>query len=84
MLVKTYMYKAGDLAPMHDAAVNSDIKLCTDCGKKLGSNPLYFEVNTSWQLIKPDADNHNSQGCFPIGRTCASKFDPALLTKIGA
>jgi hypothetical protein len=84
MITKTYRFEAGDEAPMHPMAVNSSEKLCTECGKKLGSNPFYFEVNTSWQLIKPDSDSQNSQGCFPVGQTCAFKFDPELLTKIGA
>ena len=81
MLVKTYMYEAGNVAPMNAKAVHSTARLCTECGKKLGSNNFYFEVNTSWQLIKPDSDNANSQGYFPIGKTCASKFDPELLVK---
>jgi hypothetical protein len=81
MLVKTYTYEAGDPAPINEKAVRSTSKLCTECGKKLGSNTYHFEVNTSWQLIKPDSDNANSQGYFPIGQTCASKFDPALLVK---
>lgn len=83
--IRNYTYELLDPAPMNEKAINSHIKLCTECGKKLGSNPLYFEVNTSWQLMQPNsANNQNSQGLFPIGRTCASKFDPALLTEIGA
>jgi hypothetical protein len=84
MITKTYLYEAGDVAPLNSKAVNSTAKLCTECGKKLGSNPVYFEVNTSWQLIKPDSDNANSQGYFPVGQTCAFKFDPELLAKWNA
>jgi len=83
MITKTYIYEVGDVAPMHEKALNSS-NLCVECGKKLGKNPLYFEVSTSWELIKPSGNNQNSQGCFPVGQTCASKFDPELLTRLGA
>jgi hypothetical protein len=78
------MFETGDLAPMNEKAINSPIALCTDCGKKLGSNPFYFEVNTSWELIKPNTKDNSSQGCFPVGKTCAFKFDPELLVRLGA
>ena len=84
MITKTYTFQAGDEAPMNPTAIRSTAKLCTECGKKLGSNPFYFEVKTSWQLIKPESDNANSQGYFPIGRVCAFKFDPELLVKWGS
>jgi hypothetical protein len=55
--------------------------LCTECGRALGKNPLFFEVNTSWEVIAPNSDEKNSQGCFAIGQTCANKFAPGLLIK---
>ena len=72
-------YNAGDVAPSNEKALDSSANLCTECGKKLGKNPLYFEVNTSWEIIVPGSDDANTQGCFPIGSTCANKFAPGLL-----
>ncbi len=77
-------YKVGDAAPNNRKALDSTEPLCTECGKKLGNNPLYFEVNTSWEIIVPNSDDKNSQGCFPIGSTCSHKFAPELLIKLGA
>jgi hypothetical protein len=77
-------YNAGDEAPSNRKALDSYGDLCTECGKKLGKNPLYFEVNTSWEVIVPGSDHANSQGCFPIGSTCANKFASGLLIKMGA
>ena len=77
-------YNAGDVAPSNEKALDSSANLCTECGKKLGKNPLFFEVNTSWEIIVPGSDDANTQGCFPIGSTCADKFAPGLLIKIGA
>jgi hypothetical protein len=74
-------YNAGDPAPMHDkAADRSD--LCFVCGRKVGANSFYYEVDTSWHLIDPTTKLANSQGCFPVGRECAKKFAPNLLTRI--
>lgn len=78
------IYNAGDSAPLNDKANHTVEALCFECGRKLGKNPLYFEVNTGWTLILPNSDDKNSQGCFPIGRECAKKFAPELLQKIGA
>ena len=64
--------------------LDSVADLCHECGKALGKNPLYFEVNTGWEIIVPGSDAENSQGCFPIGSTCANKFAPELLIKMGA
>jgi hypothetical protein len=84
MATTTFIYNAGDAAPQNQKALDSIADLCTECGRALGKNPLYFEVNTSWEIIVPNSDNKNSQGCFPIGRTCADKFAPELLIKMGA
>ncbi len=80
-----YQYNLGDYAPHNRKALDSIGDLCTECGRKLGTNPLYFEVNTSWEIINPDPNiiDPNSQGCFPIGQTCAHKFAPNLLIKMG-
>ena len=76
-----YKYNVGDAAPHNEKALNSVADLCTECGRSLGKNPLYFEVNTAWEIIKPGSDAKNSQGCFPIGASCANKFAPNLLIK---
>jgi hypothetical protein len=81
---KTFQYNAGDSAPLNRKALDSIEPLCTECGRALGKNPLYFEVNTSWEIIIPNSDSKNSQGCFAIGSTCANKFAPNLLIKMEA
>ncbi len=80
----TYKYNAGDRAPNNRKALDSYDALCTECGRALGKNPLYFEVNTGWEVIVPNSDPANSQGCFAIGSTCAHKFAPNLLIKMEA
>jgi len=83
----TFKYNAGDRAPLNRKALDSYENLCTECGRALGKNPFYFEVSTAWELIIPgsgDPDSHSSQGCFPIGSTCAHKFAPNLLIKMEA
>lgn len=77
-------YKVGDLAPSNEKAITHGLDLCYECGKKLGKNPLHFEVNTGWEIIIPGSNDKDSQGCFPIGQTCANKFEPNLLIKLGA
>lgn len=79
----TIKYNLGDQAPHNNKALNSSGELCHECGKKLGKNPLYFEVNTDWEIITPNSDDKDSQGCFAIGSTCANKFADGLLIKIG-
>jgi hypothetical protein len=71
-------YNAGDIAPNHPKASNTD-GLCMECGRKVGKNPLHFEVNTSWEIIVPNSDDANTQGCWAIGSECAKKFAPNLL-----
>jgi len=78
------IFTAGTTAPSNQKALNSIEDRCTVCARKLGANPFYFEVNTSWEIIVPGSDAANSQGCFPVGNECAKKFDTALLVKMGA
>lgn len=84
----TIEFNIGDGAPCNSkAAIASPANLCFACGRKLGKNPSYFEVNTSWELIATGSDEENSQGCFPIGSECAKKFSPSVLwtpSKVGA
>ena len=80
-MATTFKYNAGDYAPHNRKALNSTSELCTECGRALGANPLYFEVNTDWNVIVPNSDEANSQGCFPVGSTCAHKFAPGLLIR---
>ena len=82
-MATSYKYNTGSDAPFNQKALNSSESLCTECGTALGKNPLYFEVNTDWEVIVPGSDNENSQGCFPIGSSCANKFAPDLLIKMG-
>ena len=84
MSVSTVEFNVNDSAPMNDKAMKFVDSLCYVCGRALGKKPMHFEVNTSWELIIPGSDNQNSQGCFPIGQSCASKFAPELLTRMEA
>lgn len=79
-MATTYKYNAGNRAPSNQKAMDTS-DLCMECGRALGKNPLYFEVNTDWEVIVPNSDDENSQGCWPIGSTCAHKFAPNLLIK---
>jgi len=54
---------------------------CEYCGKKHGKNPLYVHVTWRGTCVPNDvteeelsAFGEDSQGCFPIGSTCASKM----------
>jgi hypothetical protein len=84
MNATTVEFNLSDSAPMNDKAMKFVDSLCYVCGRALGKNPMHFEVNTSWELIIPGSDEANSQGCFPIGQSCANKFAPKLLVRLGA
>ena len=75
------LYFAGDPAPANPKAIERS-DLCFVCGRKVGANSYYFEVDTSWDLIHVTNDVSSSQGCFPVGRECAKRFAPNLLTRI--
>jgi hypothetical protein len=77
------LYSAGDPGPLHRKAMDGS-DWCYVCGRKLGQDAYYFEVNTAWNIIDPTKNAWDSQGCFPVGRECAKKFDENLLTKLGA
>lgn len=77
-------FNLGSAAPLNQKASNSLDDLCFVCGRALGNDPLYFEVNTSWELIARGSDEENSQGCFPVGITCANKFADGILFRFGA
>ena len=78
-MTATIKFNLGSTAPSNRKALDSCDALCTVCGRKLGANPSYFEVNTGWEIITPGDVNEDSQGCFPVGSECAKKFAPDLL-----
>jgi hypothetical protein len=56
---------------------------CICCGKPmLKSEKLYVHMNTNWVAVNPTIDESKfkeltgaeSQGCFPIGNSCAKKM----------
>ena len=54
---------------------------CEYCGKKCGKTPLYVHIMTSGICVPNDITEKDierigeqSQGCFPIGSTCAKKL----------
>ena len=79
----TVQFQLGDSAPINQKASNSSDDLCFVCGRALGKNPLYFEVDTAWTLIARGSDESNSQGCFPVGVSCANKFAKDVLFRFG-
>ena len=85
----TYMFNAGDQAPFnHKASHAADQEFCYVCGRKLGANPLYFEVIEGGDLRLQNGTEYDVQsdagymGCFPVGSTCANKFAPNILFKM--
>lgn len=91
MATKTYEFNAGDAAPFnHKASHTVGVELCYVCGRKLGANPLFFEVINGGDLRLQDgteydiASDNGYMGCFPVGTTCAHKFAPNILFKMGA
>ena len=84
MSVTKIEFHVNDEAPMNVKAMKFVDSLCYVCGRALGKKPFIFEVNSSWKLIVPGSDSANSQGCFPIGQSCADKFASELLTRRGA
>jgi hypothetical protein len=89
MTTTTYEFNAGDGAPFNELATTLvDRELCYVCGRKLGANPLYFEVINGGDLRLQDgteydiASDRGYMGCYPVGSTCAHKFAPGLLFKM--
>lgn len=76
-------FQLGDPAPINHKASHSFDTLCFVCARPLRNSPLYFEVNTGWQLIARGSDEENSQGCFPVGSSCANKFADGVLFGLG-
>jgi len=79
-MATTYKYNAGNRAPHNPKAMDTS-GLCMECGRPLGKKSFWFEVNTDWEIIVPNSDMKNSQGCWPIGEMCALKVAPELLIK---
>lgn len=88
MTTSTYKFNADDLAPFNNKAVHSDGELCYVCGRKLGANPLYFEVHEGGYLRLQDGTeairDGGYMGHYAVGSECAKKFAPNLLKKLGA
>lgn len=74
----------GGEAPCNQKASNAVDDLCFVCGRALGKNPLYFEVNTSWELLPIGNLDPDTQGCFPVGVSCANKFENGILFRMPA
>ena len=87
----TFEFNAGDPMPCNEKASSAiDQELCFVCGRKLGKNPLYFEVINGGDLRLQDCTEYDRSsdngymGCYPVGSTCAHKFAPNLLIKMEA
>lgn len=60
---------------------DTQVDECEHCGKKLGANPLFVHITTGGIIVPNDISEtdlaligEQSQGCFPIGQTCAKKL----------
>jgi len=51
---------------------------CLICGRPLtrsaADNGYWVHMSTGWQIILPDDDESDSQGCFPVGSECAKRI----------
>lgn len=59
---------------------------CVVCGRKVGKNPFYVELNIEGIIMKDgvELDGVPSQGCWQVGSECAKKFDSSVLIKVEA
>jgi hypothetical protein len=55
---------------------------CQMCGKKTGENSSWIHLSIYGAILPLDYEGTDSQGCWAIGSTCASKIEKGLLTKI--
>ena len=73
-MATSIIYTLGSQAPLNQDAAAAYGDYCFCCGRKLGKKYYLMHVNTDWELVAPDYDGVDSQGCFPIGSTCKDKF----------
>lgn len=76
------LYQSSILESNIDKYGHLDVQ-CVCCGKpmKEGEN-LYVHMNTNWVAVNPSIKEEDclketgaeSQGCFPIGNSCANKM----------
>lgn len=84
----TATFTIGSAAPFNEkASLASDQDLCFVCGRKLGNNPLHFEVVDGGSLrgqdgTEADVDDAGYMGCYPVGASCANKFEAGILFKM--
>lgn len=59
---------------------------CTVCGRKVGKNAWYVELNIDGQIMVDGVviNDSPSQGCWQVGSECAKKFDQSVLIKMEA
>jgi hypothetical protein len=60
---------------------------CVCCGKPT-TGELYVHMTTSWEVVPNNVSEeelekagHESQGCFPIGPSCAKKVGMKFVSK---
>jgi hypothetical protein len=84
----TFDFNAGDSAPFNEKAISTSEELCHVCGRKVGKNPLWFEVVNGGDLRLQDGTeairDAGYMGHYPVGSECAKKFAPNLLKRLGA
>ena len=70
------MLKTGDKPnfPLTDDA-------CQMCKKQTGKNSFLIHLSIYGNILPLDYEGTDSQGCWAIGSTCASKIEKELLTK---
>ena len=88
-MTKEYKYNAGDDMFWHDnyapSLTNGEwVTRCTICARKVGENPVYFEVHNGGDLVEFGKGIHDGgyMGCWPIGSECAKQFSQELIGKL--
>lgn len=68
------MLKVGDTPKF---SLSSDA--CQMCGKSISSKTQWVHLSIWGTILPLDYEGEESQGCWQIGATCASKIEKGLL-----
>ncbi len=54
---------------------------CQICGRDIYSKSYWVHLSIYGEILPLDYEGEDSQGCWQIGATCASKIETGLITK---